>query len=271
MKYAFLVILYNKRLQDSVTIRTLMDWYESLSDFDKTTINITVINNGPECISSESHSEGIELFNYIENKPLSKLYNNFLNMNSFDYGVLLDDDSTLTRNYLDAVTSFNGDVGLPILKYKNQIISPLISGKVIRTTLKSKDKLLAAGSGLVLSNSFANEIKDEFNTIFDESFALYGVDTSLFLRMRILGFIDRVDIIEGFEHSFSKMTEESSDINHFRNVERSYEFGLMLRHYISFGLVIKFFVTVLKAVSGKSRFSLLSIVKTIFLGKHPRC
>ena len=98
MKISVLVVLYNKIISDSATLRTM------LLCNDLCNVDLTVVNNGPKSIpqvqeflsSNESLFLGIRYIEHLENKPLSKVYNDFIDCNSrSDYYVIIDDDSKL--------------------------------------------------------------------------------------------------------------------------------------------------------------------------------
>ncbi|ENL9332759.1 TPA: hypothetical protein ACIX8N_004217 [Escherichia coli] len=105
--------------------------------------------------------------NREENIKLSTVYNDFLNFaneNSYDYLVILDDDTFLSDEYLKSLHSnLNCSVLIPNLTYEHKIISPL----------KFKGILRFCMSGIRLHLSKLNSLK------FSENYSLYGIDDYL--------------------------------------------------------------------------------------------
>ena len=91
-KIIFLIVLYNKVIEESTTVKTLLE--SDIAD-----AKIIIHNNGPAEVSLSSHilnafnekDINVELVNCIQNKPLNILYNQFLSSNpSYEKYVLLE-------------------------------------------------------------------------------------------------------------------------------------------------------------------------------------
>ncbi|MFH4043937.1 glycosyl transferase, partial [Acinetobacter baumannii] len=70
------VILYNKKIVDSLTI-------DSINDSSLENATLFVVNNGPSIVTLNDEcapflsrpNNNVKLFNYTENRPLSVIYN----------------------------------------------------------------------------------------------------------------------------------------------------------------------------------------------------
>ncbi|MFU8926839.1 glycosyl transferase, partial [Acinetobacter puyangensis] len=79
-KVALLVIVYGKQLVQSDTINSILA-------FEHTLDSLVIVNNGPKAISENDvivdqlklKHKNIVLKNCLENKPLSWIYNDFIN------------------------------------------------------------------------------------------------------------------------------------------------------------------------------------------------
>lgn len=107
MKVAILVVIYDKQLDGSNTLKSLLNVRSG-------NLFLTIVNNGPNILSpdSEIHFKLNEKFKVVEviehtnNKPLSILYNDFIaSMDDADYYILMDDDSILTDEYISMISS----------------------------------------------------------------------------------------------------------------------------------------------------------------------
>lgn len=95
------IILYNKEIENSLTINSLLN--NSYQNYD-----LVVINNGPNRINYKIFEEAIPqgkiknffFEEFLDNKPLSFLYNEVINKyQNADRFILLDDDSLLDANF----------------------------------------------------------------------------------------------------------------------------------------------------------------------------
>lgn len=80
-------------------------------------------------------------------------------------------------------------------------------------------------------------------------------------------------MIDGFEHSLSRLENESQSMTRFRQIERAYDLGITIRHY--FPLPKALFILskqIIKFVLGKlSWLQLKLIFKSYKTGHHPKC
>lgn len=272
MHVSILVVLYGKGLEQSLTLKSLSENIISFAD-------LYIVNNGPEKITEndlfrsklESSYASVRVVEHLDNRPLSMLYNDFIGYYpDSDYYVLLDDDSELSSEYIGLLKNPKADLIIPRIINKNDGVCyyPIDNGSVVKCdTSLSFLKVMSIGSGLFISNHLITEMK-KFGDIFDERFALYGVDTSFFLRLRRLNNTS-IDIrTEAFIfHSLSRVDEKKSK---FRQTERLYDLAITSRHYPEY---ISFFDFTKKMIKLTFVFNFNSVfiaLKIYALGRHPR-
>jgi hypothetical protein len=105
--------------------------------------------------------------------------------------LFFDDDTIVPENYF----IFNDgddekfDLMIPMIidVVTNKICYPVVNGEIVNTEenkiFAEKDSYISIGSGLVIFNKLVSKINKRYGTVFDERFALYGVDYSLFRRI----------------------------------------------------------------------------------------
>jgi hypothetical protein len=185
----FLVVIYNKNLASSNTVKSLVS-------IKNRKIKCDIVNNGPNKLDEKEvyfYSEECEfnIFEYIENRPLSVIYNDFIERHrNYSRFVILDDDSILTDSFIDRVFSTDRyDLELPkIIDQNNNLSFPILNYKPIDkncNVISIADGLvLSIGSGLIISEKLLSLFDSYGVPLFDRRFSLYGVDTSLFLQLR---------------------------------------------------------------------------------------
>lgn len=275
MSLSILVVTYNCFLEYSQTIRSLCT---SKTRFDG--VRLCIWNNGPKEIPVPTDTlaalrdKGFEVTikQTPWNAPLSWIYNYFIEKNPANRYVILDHDSILSEEYLECLVG-NEDVflGLPIVKIKGVPYYPRAKKRFSIGPYTKDDKIRSFGSGLLLSQEVIDVVKDLYGTAFDENFALYGVDFSFFYRIHRLGLDEKLQSIPSIEHSFSDFEEEEKEIKRFRKVERSYDFGLQLRHYPTLGRVRKLMKQISKSFLGKNKILITKALKAFIQGRHERC
>lgn len=267
----FLVVLYNKSIEKSKTLDCLFNINEHHFVCD-------IVNNGPNAIFFEPNTNvnknaKFNFIQHIENRPLSVIYNQFISRNSnCSRYVILDDDSSLDFNFIERVFSNeNYDLELPkILDQNSNLVFPIIDMKPIdidTTSLRiDKHVLLSIGSGLILSNNLIKVIKSQGQDVFDTSFSLYGVDTSLFLRLR------KYDIQNISITSFSSLNHDLSlhndQVSEFKIRELYISCALQARRYPQAFTLLRFMKAILKLMRMR-RYNLIKImVFSYFRGVH---
>lgn len=275
MSLSILVLTYNCEIDESVTIRSILN-----SKINFIGVNLCIWNNGPKEVTTdksvleELEEKGfkITIRQTINNIPLSYIYNRFIQSFSSDNYLILDHDSELTREYLAFILRKNDIfVGMPIILANGVPQSPYSNGVFSAGPYTKMDYVTAIGSGIIISNEAAKAVRIKYGNVFDENFALYGVDTTFFIRLNKLELTEKLQSMPGFEHSLSRLEAEPEEVKRFREIERSYDFGLMLRHYPSISLLIIIAKQALLWPFGKNKIKLSKALKVFIAGRHERC
>jgi hypothetical protein len=279
-KVSFLVLLYNKEIQKSNTLLSLLCSSLIFND-----CKLVIWNNGPCNLNSVNIDEfvklgfDVDIIETIDNISLSRIYNSFIDRCPSHKYVILDDDSLLNHEYLVDVMQANDDfLSIPIIKSNGKYVSPLLNGQVIDNRNEVINEVYSIGSGIVLGSKFVKLILDSYRDVFDERFYFYGVDTSFFCRVNDTSLQGKVRIISEFEHSLSRLDNtESKSKSDFRRKERAYDLALQLRYYYTMRKTIKkFFIITLsyivKTVTGRStQYSYNHFIIALVRGKHHKC
>lgn len=281
MKVAILVVIYDKQLDGSNTLKSLLNVRSG-------NLFLTIVNNGPNILSpdSEIHFKLNEKFKVVEviehtnNKPLSILYNDFIaSMDDADYYILMDDDSILTDEYISMISSLGKndfDILVPRIKSIKDdcIYYPVEHGSVIvEDRILDSMKVFSIGSGMIISKCCVEKILAFFLNVFDERYAFYGVDMSIFRRIRIISrkikgndflIVSKSMVL----HSLSRV---DSPLTFFRASERLIDAALTFRNYFSVLNAIDFFRILLKCFPTLGLNNSLKIsLTTFFNGCHFR-
>lgn len=256
---------------------------KALSEFnnihDKSNSHVYVWNNGPISLDpscsiylSKIRENGwdVHYSEDITNRPLSLLYNNFINVADSNRFVILDHDSVLSNSFLQAIYYSNDcyDLILPKIIAKDKYLYPRVNDIVIENdSFLRQEGLMSIGSGICINRSLTEIMKRKFGSVFDENFALYGVDTTFFLRVQNLSCSIKILCKGLLFHSLSRLENEDINTNKMRSLERAYDLGLMLRHYPSVKLV-KLFIL---ALCLKVDYPLFPTIISFIKGVHPRC
>lgn len=276
IKISILIVLYNKELSESKTIN-------SLSSLIIKDLSIVIHNNGPKLISLPDNIRDIfsdkgcdvSISNTIDNQPLSVIYNDFvINNNQSDRFVILDDDSEISQVFINAMYLNDYDVELPkiISDKDNSVYYPISNGVVIDFDgYVNASNTISIGSGLIINKTLVRKFQKEKICLFDERYALYGVDFSFFRRVWMLHRrnIDfKMKSSSFIFHSLSRINNKDS--LSVKN-ERLIDFCLTVRHYPTIPNYFKFICKVLIELFFLrfNRFNLMCT--TYFSGLHPRC
>ncbi|NYU09314.1 hypothetical protein A8O28_00870 [Enterobacteriaceae bacterium CCUG 67584] len=187
MKIKLLVVIYNKHIENNITITSATGAAKLFSDFE-----IIVWDNSTdseyrstnECYAQE-HSL-IYLTNN-DNAKLSWVYNKIIKEHQYDYLIISDDDSEYSEEYFNKLQSalLEGHlVSVPQIYVNDKLRSPAKMGLIVGKHLDGIESgthknLIAITSGMVISS----KLKGIMTPIFDENLSFYGVDTEFFLRL----------------------------------------------------------------------------------------
>lgn len=277
---AILVLLYNKEITESNTISTLL---ESVAQYHNA--RLVIWNNGPEqlksrdCVRLQCLGYDVVIEETLNNESLAVIYNKFLAGNRAEKYILLDDDSVLNSEYILASSrSDTSEISMPIISSEGKVRSPQIDEQPYcqEIELTLKNKVITIGSGLVIGTDIVNNLKENYNDVFDERFYLYGVDSTFCLRLFNSKLTDKIKIISGFNHSLSRLEKESLKTIKFRRLERSCEIGLTLRYYLplsrSVFVILWTGLGTLKRIFFMQQHTIdyLPLFKAFVLGRHYR-
>lgn len=275
MSLSILVVTYNCSIEQSQTIQSFLS---SEVGFDGA--RLCIWNNGPKEIPTPPSTlaalsdKGFEVTikQTPWNAPLSWIYNYFIESYPSHQYVILDHDSTLPEEYLKYVTE-NKRVffGMPAIQAKGKLLYPRVKKQFSSSPYTKDDKVFSITSGLLISQDIVDIIKDSYGNAFDENFALYGVDTSLFNRIHKLQLVEKLKTIPSIEHSLSNLEIEDKETQRFRKVERSYDAGLMLRHYPTSERARALTKQIFKCLSSKNKILITKAIKAFIQGRHERC
>jgi hypothetical protein len=277
---SILVVLYNKRIDESNTLNAILS-----HDLHIRNCKLTIWNNGPLPFENVENSLkffgdfNVEIKETLSNISLAKIYNNVISCADSNKYIILDDDSFLTYEYFKDVGVVSSDcVCFPIIQCGEKIIGPEVNSNCANSPriCRPSDTIMSIGSGIVIGQNVAAMLIDKFGSVFDERFYLYGVDTTFCLRINSMKLDNTIRVINGFKHSLSRKNKESNELSKFRVKERAYDVGLTLRYYSSkskaITLIVRCFLgDILRVVGVKSGYtSAIYLTKAYIFGKHYR-
>lgn len=272
---AIVVVLYGKELIDSKTIMSMVD-------FEINFYSLTIYNNGPVTLSDDDSIfnklkdkfKSIRVINDLNNSPLSKIYNKFLTeVESFSY-IIMDDDTELNTSYIEMLgrNALNPkyDIIIPkILSKDGQQYYPISNGIPVSSegVVSDLPNILSISSGIVINETAFSKLSLTNKCIFDERYALYGIDTSFFKNITKNKKVS-IAVESYLLHSLSRA--EFSD-SPFRRKERLLDLAISTRCYPSPFNFYYFIKTFLKLnIAGDFNLALL-LVRVFLKGKHPKC
>ncbi len=275
MKLSILIVAYDCSMENSATLTSIL---ASKLGFDGA--RLCFWNNGPHYMSPlpgtlaapAERSLEVSIRQTCQNAPLSWIYNYFIKNFPGDRYVILDHDSILSNEYLQHILARKKTfLGMPTILVEGEPQYPRSNRRFSLGPYTNRDDVFSIGSGLLLSHEATRCIENAYGNIFDDNFALYGVDISLFKRIQKLGFTEKLESLPGFEHSLSRLKSETKELKHFRRVEKSYYFGLMLRHYPSARRLRTLLKQLLRLPLGRNKLLFRKALKAFLTGRHERC
>ncbi len=279
MNIAMVVIIYNKSLEASTTLQSLLKFNHAIHD-------LVIVNNGPNEIKPDAFFANLELKhthvfleNHLENKPLSWIYNDLIERFDADYFVLFDDDTILNPQYeMHLFTSLNQtDIEFPKIyaRVENVQHFPMVNNTLLIESgeLQNIKTIFSVGSGLILSRRLKHIFIKRFEHVFDQRFAFYGVDSTFFIRLNLLlreNISFKITSCSYLNHGLS-LTEEA--LTPWRKREFIYENTLKVKYYSGnrFMARLKFVRLMYRKLSHFEFSDLKLVIKTFLSGKHPRC
>jgi len=275
MDVLILVVLYDVDVLSSETIKSLMIHLDN--KYSVINKKILVFNNGPSKVSVDYNcfeafdEKNFILENNINNVPLSILYNDVISRYKCDRYAILDHDSVVSEDYIAQLDDESYDICVPRIKSLSDdiIYYPFSDNKIITvdSTLNAKN-CYSIGSGLLISKRVTEKLFTTYNNVFDECYALYGVDVTFFKRINKIRDQDIKIICRGeLLHSLSRVDAVE---NKFRQMERALDYGITARRYPSlrrsFGLMREVFTKFFGFRFHQLKYTLVGFL----LGAHPR-
>jgi len=283
MNILFLIVIYNKEVKCSTSIKSLLD----ISLISKHNCNTIVFNNGPKEISIESNFhklmmetfKRVDLLQSLHNLSLSEIYNSIIMTNDFDKLVILDDDSEISEDFFkDIISNKELDLLVPQIRdSKNIDINsyPLINGMPISRAnnwvVPMNKTIFSIGSGLVIDRSIKDKFYSNNMNLFDSSFSFYGVDFSFFQRLNFLRVKESnhisVMICSPLNHARAQANKE---IEPWRMNEIIVDNILSIKYYSKNKIIalLSLFRFLRKYKLNVNHYKLM--LKVYFNGKHPR-
>ncbi|HGF5683119.1 TPA: hypothetical protein ACF24Z_004969 [Klebsiella pneumoniae] len=281
MKTIVLVLLYNKSIDKSETLI-------SLKNNKYTNYDLIIYNNGPDLIGGDPlfnelnvKLSCVDLYQDISNKPLSIVYNNFFSSSKgYERFIIFDDDTIIPANFFSEIdrglNNSDIDLQLPLIKSRltGQIFYPAANDKVIfsERSFENNEFVLSIGSGLIIYSKLVNLFNKYNLTLFDDRFALYGVDFSLFRRMQKLkdkGEVINIQCNSFLWHSLSRVDSNDSL---WRQNERLIDTVLSILFYSPFYKKIYSISKLLFINALRLNINNIKIIINVLVRKrHPRC
>ncbi|BDA88563.1 hypothetical protein E3AUHO_12490 [Klebsiella pneumoniae subsp. pneumoniae] len=277
MNSILLVILYNKNFNQSSTLESLLH-----SKYDG---DLLIFNNGPLSldITDSFYLQLKNKFRFVgfnedcSNRPLSVIYNDFVKEYKYDRYFFFDDDTNVTDEFLSSKNNNSIDVSLPIIKSitDKKAYYPRVNNVVCEHEifLNDSDYVISIGSGLMITSKLIDKFNAEQMTLFDERFSLYGVDFSLFRRIKLLRTKNiqiNIEIAGELCHSLSRVDGREST---FRIRERSIDVVLTKILYPTENAFINYLSIFKVLIKTVARMDLqgLSILSSVIKHRaHPR-
>lgn len=188
MKYAAIIVVYNKNVRDSITCRCI----RQIANYD---VEIVIVDN------SEIDQDNIGIcreqgYIYIAmegNKGLSRAYNVAIDQVKADIMILFDDDTNVSNEYfavLDKAVADHPDVDIfaPIVYGQNNVIySPNEFHFLKNHLIKNKNDIVAQERFNAIASCLAIRERVFDGYRFDEKLFLDQVDQYFFCEQRKLG------------------------------------------------------------------------------------
>ncbi|BFT29613.1 hypothetical protein D210916BOD24_07890 [Alteromonas sp. D210916BOD_24] len=276
MKLNIVVVLYNKTINQSKTISSLLDNVDLLLDAE---VSLAIWNNGPHTIKDEVEQfissqrfKRLIICEDVTNSSLSMVYNAMLDPDCTN--IFFDDDTVITEDYVFSINDFmksERDVFLPKIESLKQQRYPKVNKRTGNYDGELDElSVVSILSGLSIKKKTLKRLKDKFGNVFDERFNIYGVDTTLFYRLKSLKF-DRYYVGGTLQHDLSGISAGGAEnVSIFRVKERLWDFTLQTILYRKLGAFLGLMKFIKTYKSRLSIFFILGVfVKAIVYMGHP--
>lgn len=276
--HCFLIVLYNKGFDQSSTLLSLDACLPA--DFK---LRVHIWNNGPNslqeflessCVIGSLKIKGVEVVytESLENRSLSEVYNEAW-ANSNTAFTVLDDDTHLTHDYFRSLMLFAESkslVMLPKIFAQGQCVYPKVKGvkdvQGLPVNEVISQPVVSVMSAVTVKPELKALLNKKFPDLFDVRFCFYGIDSTFFKRLRMIGY-KKFFLASPLNHSLSSQDEVLTD---FRVRERLIDSCLQIRNYPSLGAV-KGLLLNLRAFGAKRVFKERNnFFYSLWHGVHPR-
>lgn len=215
IEYYAVVVLYNKKIQESITISHLMK-------FKQDKLHIIVLDNSKEEFVRTNKAyfskEQVEYYSMGGNVGLSKAYNYALSLlkdkPQNNIIIWFDDDTPVQQEYLDCLMSKSGelryDVFVPVIYGQDGVIySPNEKGSLKGKYIQSSDQRIPESKFNAINSCLAVRLKAYQGYSYDEGLFMDCVDTKLFddFRKKRLHFC--VLPVEIHQNFFQRSSEQN--------------------------------------------------------------
>lgn len=220
-EYYAVVVLYNKKIQDSITISHLMRLQEE-------NLHIIVLDNSTDDYVAKNRGYfPINLLTYHSmggNVGLSKAYNYALsilkNKPEDDIAIWFDDDTPVEQEYFDCLKNKamnkKYDVFAPVIYGQDGVIySPNESGWLKGKYIKSPEQKISQNKFNAINSCLAVRLKAYRGYAYDEGLFMDCVDTKLFDDFRKKGLKFCVLPVKIYQNFFQR--SGSNDVQKYWN------------------------------------------------------
>ena len=194
------VVLYNKKIQDSITISHLMKLQEEY-------LHIIVLDNSTDAFVTENKmyfsEDLLTYYNMGGNVGLSKAYNYALsklkNKPENDIVIWFDDDTPVKKEYFSCLKKNAEDkmydVFVPVIYGQNGVIySPNEIGWLKGKYISSPEQKIPQNKFNAINSCLAVRLKAYKDYVYDEGLFMDCVDTKLFDDFRSIGYVFKFEL-----------------------------------------------------------------------------
>lgn len=286
MSFSIIVILYNSSINNSTTLQSMLN-----ADLPEGSVSLSIWNNGPSLLDkadidtyqglAQSKGISVEVQQDIRNIALSKVYNFVVDKGNFDFFIPLDQDTQLAKDFFIKIEQQQAlDLVLPIVYAEGQ-------GDLIRFPFNTKTKqavvdeqvvdtraITSVTSAMAINKRLVALFKQHNLTVFDESFAFYGIDTAFFLNLHRVAATEQVacGCFGRIEHSLSTYVQENKQASYRRSIEFLYYAILYRLNYKNKSRLSMLFFLLSRLLKGRIKDfkSLKNALYCIIYKRHPR-
>lgn len=286
MKITAVVILYNTTIKNSQTLCSLLK-----CELSHINLSLNIWNNGPslliedeiKLLKKECETLGINLNIYqnIQNIALSHIYNYLIEKSEFNFFTILDQDSNLEKDFFNNIYSnHNYDLIVPEIyasgwreKEETKCFPTYLGSEILlekQTFILGE--IFTISSGITLSNKLIDILQENDKTVFNNNFALYGIDTSFFYNLKNLLALNLQGICVGtIKHNLAHNRFSTAQLSETRKLEMEYD-NILQRIYCNHKSTFSTLIFLLKKLISR-KYSLQVFKKLLVClinKKHPR-